>query len=289
VIINVKAKSGVCHKKLLIIFSILLVVLLSSLVVYKVTVVDDVFSSDGSVQVETEKALKTAIDNIPLNTSTLVVLSRDIALTETLIIPDNKNITLTSNKANGFYKLIGVSLENTITIETNGKLQLDGVIVTHVAESLGRSGVYVNTNGTLILSKGEISGNTDKGVYNLGTFTMSGGIISNNTATYGGGVTNMGTFSMSGGKIIDNRSDDFGGGVQNYGVFNMLGGEISNNTAIPWHPLKFAGVGGGVSNSGVFTMSGGIISNNTAKLGANDISSGKNFTWTGGTITDETK
>ena len=80
---------------------------------------------------------------------------------------------------------------------------VDGIIVTHNIASAG-NGITVRDTGKLVMSAGEISGNTgvDKngeailgfdmavggGVYNMGTFEMSGGVIANNTsAGHGGG------------------------------------------------------------------------------------------------------
>ena len=79
---------------------------------------------------------------------TVIALDNDITLTEQLVIPANKDITLTSNKESELYKLIGTSYDeygvivggssvSTITVDSNGALKLDGISVTHTRYTLG--------------------------------------------------------------------------------------------------------------------------------------------------------
>jgi hypothetical protein len=232
--------------------------------------------------VSNETELRNAINNAA--GSTIITLNKDITLTETtLTIPAGKEITLTSNKATGYYKLISADGKSTITVEGSGALRLDGIIVTHT-KNAGKAGggVYVEANGQIILYSGEISDNTvvgggslyDRGavgggVFNLGVFEMSGGKISKNSATglndegSGGGVANRGTFIMSGGEISNNNANVGGGGVHNVGVFTMSGGKIINNYAGYW--------GGGVSTFGTFERLGGVISDNTAVVNGDNV------------------
>jgi hypothetical protein len=85
------------------------------------------------------------------------------------------------------------------------------------------------------MSGGEISGNSDSGVFvYYGIFEMSGGTISGNTATYnGGGVyVSSGRFEMSGGEISGNTASSWGGGVYVEGTFiKQSGGTIYGSTA----------------------------------------------------------
>jgi hypothetical protein len=205
----------------------------------------------------------------------IVALDNDIQLTFSLYIVENMDVTLTSNKANGFYKLIGAYNFNTITVREGGVLRLDGIIVTHATDALC-CGVIVDAGGKLVMSDGEISGNYGRmsgdfygGVSVYGSFIMSGGKISNNIAYFSGGgvfVNRGGSFTMSGGTITGNKVgyDDFngwkygtGGGVRvdSGSSFKMSGGTITGNTAE---------LGGGVYvNTGSFSMTGGTISGNT--------------------------
>jgi len=232
------------------------VVLVSSLFVY--------LSLDKGVVVS-EVELREAVNNAV--GPQVIKLDKDIVLTETLVIPANKEITLTSNSDTEFFKLIGADGENTITVNGDGLLWIDGVIVTHEGSGSG-SGVFVEPDGTFIMVDGEIIGNNGwrgvtgsggggGGVYNCGVFTMLGGVISGNTAAIGGGVLIIpcGVFELKGG-VVTNNVADYGGGVDADGTFNMSGGMITNNVATYY--------GGGVYVNGFFSISSGEITYNTA-------------------------
>lgn len=269
-------------------------------------------ASDKVVSTETE--LRNAINNSA--GSTIIILNKDITLTETtLTIPAGKDITLTSNKASGYYKLIGVVNRHTITVDSGGALTLDGIMVTHKTGEIG-GGVTTSKGSTLIMLNGEITGNMGGyyynpddhahmneiiadgcGVANSGTFKMLGGRISNNIRFLhgdGGGVVNFGTVILSGGEITGNTAS-WGGGVANSwpSVFEMTGGKISNNKATA---SVASGGGGGVSIGGsytekcVFVMSGGEITGNTAPdgKGGGVHNHGGKFTMTGGKISGNT-
>jgi len=220
---------------------------------------------------------------------TIIALTADITLTSSsLTIPSGKDITLTSvNRGTGFWRLTGAA--NQATIIVNGKLTLDGIVVTHANGRNGR-GMTVNFGGSLIINSGEVSGNSfigeGGGVYSEGSFMMLGGVITNNSAVYGGGVYNLfSTFSMVGGVISNNTVEETGGGVYNFlGSFSMSGSaNIVNNTA---------NEGGGVFNSmGLFSMSeGAVIVNNTATDGGGVYVSsfGASFSMLGGVIANNT-
>lgn len=106
-----------------------------------------------------EMELRNAVDNAV--EPTLIALDNDITLTEKLVIPANKDITLTSNKESELYKLIGTSYDeygvivggssvSTIIVESNGVLKLDGISVTHTGTRLGYV-ITINENGKLVL------------------------------------------------------------------------------------------------------------------------------------------
>ncbi|MCD7738021.1 MAG: hypothetical protein LUH58_03135 [Lachnospiraceae bacterium] len=114
----------------------------------------------------------------------------------------------------------------------------------------GNAGGGVNVQWlTLIMSGGEISGNTatsGAGVYAANAdFIVTGGTICDNTATsYGGGVyltesaTNYQTYDVNGGDkitggIITGNIASNGGGVfvASYDTLTMSGGQITGNTA----------------------------------------------------------
>ncbi|MCL2643172.1 MAG: hypothetical protein FWD52_06650 [Candidatus Bathyarchaeota archaeon] len=260
-------------------------------------------SLENAIHVKTENELRSTINNAFYRGSVVIALSNDISLSRSsLTIPANKDITLTSSKTIGCYKLIGADGESTITVVEDGVLKIDGIIVTHESGKEG-SGVTVESGGTLIVYSGEISGNTVRGVgmpiliggysregggvYNSGVFEMYGGKISGNLASVGngGGVYNTGTFKLSGGEISNNNATTttftdseicgYGGGVCNTGTFAMSSGKIVRN---------MASGGGGVRNYGTFELSGGEITYNTASGGGGVYSYNGVFTMLGGTI-----
>jgi hypothetical protein len=236
--------------------SLLLVFLLFSSCLISVFSGVSLFASGADASVSDQDTLRAAIVSAPtgLGASYVIVLNANISITGSLIIPANKNITLTN--ANGeVYRLIGIS-NNADTIVVNGALTLDGITVTHMNGAAG-CGVHISRDGTFIMLKGEISGNSGGGVINESTFEMHAGVINNNSASRGGGVFNEGHFRMFGGMIFNNSADR-GGGVLNFVSFSMFGGKITNNTS--------SDVGGGIYSvwPGSFSMSGGEVSDNRA-------------------------
>jgi hypothetical protein len=252
--------------------------------------------------VSNEMELRNAVNNAV--EPTVIAFDNDITIAECLVIPVNTDITLTRTSTSKFFKLIGGDTGRSTlgpfeyaqaVVNVRGVLRLDGVFVTCGKFPLSWDLLVNVIGGTLILNKGEISGNSlGGGVVNSGTFEMYGGKISNNNANAGSGGalynSEYGTFSMFGGEISSNIgfgvinrgtynwgwrygmfslsggviSNNNGGGVQNSAIFNMSGGEISNNVGEGENVMQS---GGGVSNSGIFSMSGGVISNNQATHG----------------------
>jgi hypothetical protein len=317
---NIKSKSNLrcrSNQKTLVFVSLLfMVTLVSSCFApsFNSTSLFALGTSD-KVVVKNEAELRNAINNAPSKSSITIALDNDISLSSALTIPTNTDITLTSSKIIGFYKLIGASGMNTITVEDNGVLKIDGVIVTHSTKGLyeGGGGVIVDVNGKFILYSGEISDNSGVlfaagtlpgggiwsqggGVLNHGVFEMYGGKISNNESPqgYGGGVFNNGSFTMSGGEISNNAArysgtgnGSHGGGVENRDNFVMSGGKITNNIASGY--AYESSQGGGVRNLGSFTMSGGEISNNEATYGGGVCNSkGGTFDKLGGVVSGNT-
>ena len=246
------------HRRILLIV-FLVVMLVCSLFVYRFLIVDNdiVIDYAGLIHVKTEVNLVAVVNGVPPGVPVVIVIDKNIQLTDELRISKNANITLTSaNKA------VSLNMKNpilnsggVISVETGGWLTIDGnIIVTN-----GQHGVFIDRDGTFIMINGTISGNAGKdggGVYNFGIFVMSGGKILDNLARNGGGVCNNGNFTMSGGEISGNFAHTvYGGGVFNYGNFTMSGGVITANRA--------EGGGGGVyNNHGSLYISGGEISSN---------------------------
>jgi len=263
-----------------------------------------------TINVGDETTLRNAVNSATGHTT--IVLTADIQLTATPLNVDvGKDITLTSSNPDVFFNLIGASGQDTLTVATDGQLELVGITVTHPSGATG-PGVVVYRGGTLTLSGGTITNNTASGnsggVVNVGNFTMSGGMIANNTGGDGGGIANYlgsvtisggiianntagvgggiynsdGTLTMSGGTIINNTAQS-GGGINNGWNFTMFGGTVANNTA----RSNYYDYGGGICNWWNFTMFGGTVANNTAQSGGG-INNQWNFTMFGGTVANNT-
>jgi hypothetical protein len=100
---------------------------------------------------------------------TVIALDNDITLTEQLVIPVNKDITLTSTSTSKFFKLIGGDTgrstlgpgeyaQAVINVEDGGVLRLDGVFVTCENFPLSWNRLCSVNGGTLVMYNGEISG-----------------------------------------------------------------------------------------------------------------------------------
>ena len=281
---SVKSVTGsrVIHRKILLAVSLIAVLLVASFVAYTWLLADKDY-----LHVKSENELRKAVNNVKIGAPIVIILDRDISLTEgALVIPRGIDVTLSSNSELAsdsgveFFKLIGASGSEVLAFEgTNmgdgGVLRIDGIIVTHVNGDKG-SGVGVGSGCTFIMYNGEISGNIGDlytsgfGVCNFGTFELHGGEISGNTAhESGGGVCNYAVFKMFGGKISNNKALN-GGGVHNTGSFEMTDGVISGNVAVSRDSPDgswFGGEGGGVYNGRSFNMLGGEIFGNTARRG----------------------
>ncbi|MDR0318984.1 MAG: hypothetical protein LBI09_03005, partial [Nitrososphaerota archaeon] len=214
-------RARISHKTLLL-TSLLVLVLASSLFAGIFMNYSSGAFLDNVVHVKNEAELKNAVGNAS-SKELIIALDNDIILAESAFtIPYNKDITLTSNRSSGFYKLIsGISSGATIYVD-GGVLKLDGVIVS----GGGSSGIHVINNGVFVMYDGEISNNT---AYTYGGFNPFGYV------GVGGGVgIDSGVFELYGGKISNNYAQGYGGGVDlglGGAVFKMYGGEISGNTA----------------------------------------------------------
>jgi hypothetical protein len=91
----ITAKFRVSRKSLLL-FSLLVVVLVFSLFVCVFVSGSIGTSLENDVHVKNEDTLRNAIKNVSNGISTTIIMDNDITLTETLRIPVNKDITLTS-------------------------------------------------------------------------------------------------------------------------------------------------------------------------------------------------
>jgi hypothetical protein len=152
-----------------------------------------------------------------------------------------------------------------------GIVQFDGGEISGNASS----GIYTYSSAySITMTGGVIKNNGGGGISTGGPLIMSGGEISGNTAyEYGGGVYVNGSessFTFTGGVIKDNRAPKSGGGVYSYYATTLIqGGEISGNSA----GEKGGGVFVNTSYAGSFTKAptagvsvSGVISGNNAEI-----------------------
>ena len=234
--------------------------------------------------VSTETSLTAAVTAAPANTQYVIAVSGTIKLTQSLVIPMNKNIALTGGGTlSGAGDFDDITVQNSVSYGNGngGIVTLAHITLTHETGMLGR-GIYApwdeGRTVTINLLEGSlITGNTlesndvsrascGAGVYCDGVINMWGGTISHNTAHSdltlsesqwsdagcGGGIALV---YVGNGPLSD---------VVN---FNMFGGTISDNTA--------SNQGGGVYLStfglNVMYMTGGTIKGNTAGLNGGGI------------------
>ncbi len=213
----------------------------------------------------------------------------DPGVNNTIVLPKNKSITLTSAYDYYYGGDTGLPLiRSQITIAGNGAkitrkssappfrilavgydpssliygdLTLDKVTISNGSSAANGGGIF--NKGTLTLTnKSTISGNKSDanggGIYNYGTADITGSTITTNRADNGGGVFNEGSLTISNSTISKNTGSNSGGGL-----FNDYDATISNTTVTG----NVAYMGGGILNNATLTLSGATLSKNTAYYG----------------------
>ena len=237
-----------------------------------------------------EKDLQ-GIINEATEESVIISLDENTRLTDTVTIPANKTVTITTENDSNVILLAKAKKDNfngpIFKVEEGGTLILDGN-VSYQGQWV-ESGTFAEVNGTLTLKNGEILKFTSQahknGIVEVNgetnaTFNMEGGTIRDcsfleGKSQYSGTVLLNGqnaTMIMTGGTITENESADInstpGVLVYNGASFTMENGTISNNTG-------FRGAGVFVADfnnqpydsdtSSKFVMSDGEITGNVAK------------------------
>lgn len=236
---------------------------------------------------EVTKALQKQIDSAPDQQETVIKITEDIGLTDTIVIPKNKNIVLTDDgTAHTIGVLPGETVEELFRVEKGASLTFDGDLTFEGGITTSNNkGNIVNVSGAFYLKRAVLTSGTIKECDVSGavlltdgaTFEMSGGVIekfnidgSKSTLTAPVVVGSEAVFHMTGGEIRNNRNttaNNAAGGVLVYtwnndptATMTMSGdAKITGNQS-------WAGGGGMylVGNTDV-TISGGTISYNAAK------------------------
>ena len=261
----------------------------------------------GSIDVSTMSGnndVERAISYVNANVGEYTLfIDDDVEILPQVLNTSDLDLTLIAINNSKLIQINGTG--NLFTVNSGVTLTVDNGITLKGPELYNNTSLLrVNSGGTLNIKSGAIiTGNYDETEYeefdisggsiylNDGTLIMSGGEISGNTAISGAGVclSNNSSFTMTGGIIKDNNAT-IGAGVCLFNsTFIMSGGEISGNSA-------FSGGGVCLLDNCNFTMSSGMINGNTAALGAG-VSSGcidndnpifGTFIMTGGEISGNT-
>ena len=189
-----------------------------------------------------------------------------------------------------------------------------GTIIDCKADQQG-GGIKNNTNSTLTITGGVISGNrapNGGGIYNNenGILNISGGTISSNTASVdGGGIVNSGTASINQASIHNNTATANGGGLWNCGTMTLgnavtiRGNSALNGGGIYLNGGSNATLSGTTIRDNTSTVAGGILmdentvtsltnctitGNNTTVYGGGGIVNYGNLTLNGSTVTGNT-
>ncbi len=237
-----------------------------------------------------EKDLQ-GIINEATEESVIISLDENTRLTDTVTIPTNKTVTITTEDDSNVILLAKAKKDNfngpIFKVEAGGTLILDGN-VSYQGQWVG-SGTFAEVNGTLTLKNGEIlqftSQTHNNGIVEVNgetnaTFNMEGGTIRDcsflkEKSQYSGTVLLNGqnaTMIMTGGTITENESADInstpGVLVYNGASFTMKNGTISNNTGFRGAGVlvaDFDNLRYNPDTSSKFVMSGGEITGNVAK------------------------
>ena len=167
-------------------------------------------------------------------------------LNAVLSIPGNKTITLAANgnfTAQDHQPALTIPARSEVTLNLNGNT-LNRNLTSATAEGYV---IRVNSNATLILSNGMVTGGNNSGngggIYNEGTLQMTNVVVTGNHANKtnnnvwgtGGGIYNAAgsNFSMENGSITNNSAYGGGGGIHGLEVnnFSMDGVTVSGNIA----------------------------------------------------------
>ncbi len=219
--------------------------------------------------VTTESDLKTAVQTNNAN----IQLVADIALSSTLIIENNRTVTIDLNNCTLDRGLTAqATYGQVITVRNGSTLHLSNGTLTG---GYGGDGGGIHNEGISNLTNVIIVGNTANdrggGISNYGTLTMTGGTISDNTSRDnvenigGGGLFNYAncTATLTNVTISGNLAYRYGGGIRNEGTLTIIECAVNSNECSSSSLLEYDG--GGIYNHGTLNIDGCLISSNGCK------------------------
>ena len=243
---------------------------------------------NASTLAELQQAINDATD------ATEIVLTADIPLTATVIVPAGKDITLS-----GGFTLTRTNSAIAFDIKEGASLTWQDIILDGNAQDTNYKSAVINNQGKLTINGGEIknvrSNSPMVGIVTAkgpnAVLTMNGGSIHDNYMsnqfTNVVKITEGASFFMNGGDISNNTLDYSGSnglnsavgveGIKGTSTMEMIGGTITGNTG------EYGGILVGTYSTnytmqnnfsnpahyyskGILNLKGGTISNNTAAV-----------------------
>ena len=232
-------------------------------------------ASDERITVSDEEQLKDAIEQAQTGVQTEIQLTSDVELTESLEIPQEKDIILSGDSAQRKLTLTkritgAAGSETLAVIMVTGTLALKNLVVD--ANSYARimtvqSGGEVTLESGAVLQNGKLGTTTSN--YGAGINLKDGSakkttLLTINSGTKITGCTVAGEARIRGVAIAAGR----------YTTITMNGGNIENNTDLCTGVSGKYSLGGGIYLNGAqsqLIMKDGAIANNTAKGGGGGI------------------
>ena len=243
---------------------------------------------NASTLAELQQAINDATD------ATEIVLTADIPLTATVIVPAGKDITLS-----GGFTLTRTNSAIAFDIKEGASLKWQDIILDGNAQDTNYKSAVINNQGKLTINGGEIknvrSNSPMVGIVTAkgpnAVLTMNGGSIHDNYMsnqfTNVVKITEGASFFMNGGDISNNTLEHGGSsglnaavgveGIKGNSTMEMIGGTITGNTG------EYGGILVGTYSTnytmqnnfsnpahyyskGILNLKGGTISNNTAAV-----------------------
>ena len=261
--------------------------------------------------VGTLAALQTAITNAAgtEENPTVIVISGQIEVNQTIKIPAGKYIKLVGENSNdgliraaSFTSASGSVTNFSHLLSVQGSLVLENITIDGNNKSGGSLVFIYGNNAFAVMNEGTTLKNNLNGAIILYSqnstqgnpchFIMNGGTICNNSASQGAGVAiiNYGyaDFTMSGGVIKENTATSTGGGA----IYSCANGTVTISSGKIIGNKSTGSEGGAMNVTGrsALVITGGEISDNhitTSMRGGGIYKSGSAaFTMTGGVIKD---